>query len=122
MGGHGIGCLMVPAPLEGVRENHSDFPGPTSAYQRFQTGGRTPVAGTRANPTPTWWRLVLHPNPIITANWNASSGQRWLAPVGGGIGKCFQLGSKPLALSFHHYVNVVKPEGAPDGLFRVELL
>jgi len=57
--------------------------------------------------------------PIITANWNASSGQKWLVPVGGGIGKDFKLGSKPFSLSVQGFINVVKPEGAPDWSFRI---
>jgi len=61
-------------------------------------------------------------NPIITANWNASSGQRWLVPIGGGIGKGFQLGSQPVALSVHGYFNAIKPEGAPDGLVRIDFV
>jgi hypothetical protein len=61
-------------------------------------------------------------NPIITANWKASSGQRWLVPVGGGIGKRFELGSKSVALSIHYYANVVRPKGAPSGLFRVDIV
>ena len=61
-------------------------------------------------------------NPIITANWNASSGQRWLIPIGGGIGKRFELGSRQIALSVHAYGNVVKPQGAPDGLFRIDFV
>jgi hypothetical protein len=61
-------------------------------------------------------------NPIITANWESKSGQRWLVPVGGGLGKRFEVGSKAVALSAHYYVNVIKPEGAPDGLFRVDVV
>ena len=66
------------------------------------------------------WYFIY--NPIITANWNASSGQRWLIPVGGGIGKLFEIGSKAVALSAHYYFNVIKPEGAPDGLLRIALV
>ena len=61
-------------------------------------------------------------NPIITANWNASSAQRWLVPVGGGVGKRFEIGSKAFALSAHYYFNVIKPEGAPDGLVRIDVV
>ena len=61
-------------------------------------------------------------NPIITANWNASSGERWLVPIGGGIGKRFTIGSRVFAVSGHAYFNVIKPEGAPDGLFRVDVV
>ena len=61
-------------------------------------------------------------NPIITSNWNASSDQRWLIPIGGGVGKRFNFGSHVFALSAHTYFNVIKPEGAPDGLFRIDLV
>ena len=61
-------------------------------------------------------------NPIITANWNVSSGQQWLIPVGGGIGKRFEIGSKAVAVSAHYYFNAIKPEGAPDGLLRIDLV
>lgn len=61
-------------------------------------------------------------NPIITANWNASSGGRWLVPIGGGVGKRFELGSKTVAVAVHAYFNVIKPEGAPDGLVRIDLV
>src|ERR1700733_13029548 len=33
--------------------------------------------------------------PIITANWNAPSGNVWLVPVGGGIGRIMRLGFPP---------------------------
>ena len=61
-------------------------------------------------------------NPIITANWNATSSQRWLVPIGGGIGRRFQVGGRAFALSVHSYFNVVKPEGAPSGLVRVDMV
>jgi hypothetical protein len=66
------------------------------------------------------WYLTS--NPIITANANASSGQRWVVPLGGGIGKRFDLGSSEIAVAVHAYANVIKPDGAPDGLFRVDLV
>jgi hypothetical protein len=61
-------------------------------------------------------------NPIITANWNASSGQQWLIPLGAGIGRRFEIGSLPFALAVHYYYHVIKPDGAPDGLFRVDFI
>src|SRR4029077_20679445 len=33
----------------------------------------------------------LNTSPIITANWNATSGQKWTVPVGGGIGRVFKI-------------------------------
>jgi hypothetical protein len=61
-------------------------------------------------------------NPIITANWNQSSGQRWLIPIGGGIGKSFEIGARQFAISVHGYYHAVKPDGAPKGLFRIALV
>ena len=60
-------------------------------------------------------------SPIITANWNVESDQRWLVPLGGGVGREFDLFSKPASLSFEAYSNVVKPDGAPDSVFRIAL-
>ncbi len=60
-------------------------------------------------------------SPIITANWNAESDQRWLVPLGGGVGKSFKLFSKPANLSLEAYSNVIKPDGAPDSVFRIAL-
>jgi len=60
-------------------------------------------------------------SPIITANWNAESDQRWLVPLGGGVGKTFKLFSKPANLSLEAYSNVIKPDGAPDSMFRIAL-
>ena len=58
-------------------------------------------------------------SPIITANWNAPAGQKWLVPVGGGIGRRFNVGSAQMAFSVQAYANLIRPEGAPDGLIRV---
>ncbi len=60
-------------------------------------------------------------SPIITANWKAESDQRWLVPLGGGVGKSFKLFSTPASLSLEAYSNVIKPDGAPDNVFRIAL-
>jgi hypothetical protein len=39
---------------------------------------------------PAGW--YLSSVPIITANWEASSGNTWTVPMGGGVGKLFRLG------------------------------
>jgi hypothetical protein len=58
--------------------------------------------------------------PIITANWNASSGQRWLIPVGGGLGRHF-LARRPFNVTLQFYSNVVRPDGAPRSVIRFGL-
>jgi len=61
-------------------------------------------------------------NPIITANWKAESGQQWLIPLGAGIGRRFDIGALPVAFAVHYYYHIIKPDGAPDGLFRVDII
>ena len=56
--------------------------------------------------------------PIITANWNAPSGQRWLVPLGGGVGRSFDFRPTRMNLSFEVFANVIKPDGAPDWVAR----
>lgn len=63
------------------------------------------------------WFFVY--SPIITANWDASSGQKWLVPLGGGIGKSFEFNTTSINISFQAYVNAIKPAGAPDSVFRI---
>jgi hypothetical protein len=62
-----------------------------------------------------WFLLYA---PIITANWNASSSQRWLVPLGLGFGRTFVIG-KPVNISLQYYSNVVRPDGAPSHVFRL---
>jgi hypothetical protein len=40
--------------------------------------------------------LVSDQLPIITANWNATSGNRWNFPIGGGIGKILKIDDQPI--------------------------
>jgi hypothetical protein len=61
-------------------------------------------------------------NPTITANWDVSSGRRWLVPVGGGIGKVLTLGNTTMAVSVHYYYSAIRQDTAPKGLFRVALV
>jgi len=63
------------------------------------------------------WFVVT--NPIITANWNAASGQKWLVPIGGGLGRALSTDHVPINLSFQAYWNAIRPDGAPDWLMRV---
>jgi hypothetical protein len=52
--------------------------------------------------------------PIITANWKASSGERWLVPVGGGIGKVLRIGRLGLSLDTQAFGYPERPAGAPS--------
>ena len=37
--------------------------------------------------------------PIITANWDAASSERWTVPIGGGVGKIIKIDKQPINLS-----------------------
>lgn len=64
--------------------------------------------------------LYLTMAPIITANWEASSGQQWLVPFGLGIGKIVKIGGKlPLNLQVSGFYNAIRPDNAPDWSLRV---
>lgn len=48
--------------------------------------------------------------PLITADWNAESANRWTVPLGGGVGRVFRLeGKKAVAVDFGAYYNVERP-------------
>jgi len=59
--------------------------------------------------------------PIITANWEADSGQRWTVPVGGGVGKIFRVGSQPMNAQVQTFYNVDKPDSVGDWSLRIQL-
>lgn len=58
--------------------------------------------------------------PIITVNWKAESGQKWIVPFGAGVGKVAFLGKLPVNTQIGAYVNVVKPDIGPDWQFRIQ--
>jgi hypothetical protein len=54
--------------------------------------------------------------PIITANWNAVSGQQWTVPVGGGFGRVFKIDGQAYNASAQAYYNAVRPNNTADGI------
>lgn len=61
-------------------------------------------------------------SPIITANWQAKSGQQWLVPVGGGAGRVVRLGTLPVNLSLAAYYNALRPSGiGPEWVLRAQV-
>ncbi len=72
---------------------------------------------------PHGWYLTTA--PIITANWEATSDERWTVPLGAGVGKIVKLGKLPLNVQLSAYYNVVTPDtfGADWQLrFQVQFL
>jgi hypothetical protein len=65
------------------------------------------------------WYLTFQ--PTITANWNAPSGNVWLLPFGGGVGRIMRLGSQPVNASIQAYVNVKRPDLFPSPTWQLKL-
>ena len=59
--------------------------------------------------------------PIITANWQADSGDTWTVPLGGGVGKIFHLGRLPVNTQASAYYNVETPKYGPDWQLRLQV-
>ena len=57
---------------------------------------------------PEGWYLTT--SPLITADWEADSKNRWTVPVGGGFGRIFKIGSQPVNAQLTAYDNVVSPK------------
>jgi hypothetical protein len=63
----------------------------------------------------------VNSTPIITADWQAASGQQWTVPLGAGFGKLTFVGGKlPLNLQTQLYYNIVSPDFGPDWQWRVQ--
>ncbi len=65
--------------------------------------------------------LYLTSSPVVTANWEADSGDKWTVPLGGGAGKIFHLGKLPVNTSLAAYYNVITPDYGPDWQIRAQI-
>jgi hypothetical protein len=65
------------------------------------------------------WYLTS--SPIITANWETGHGDRWTVPVGGGFGRVFKIGERPVNMQLAAYYNVARPTGAADWQLRAQV-
>ena len=65
------------------------------------------------------WYITLQ--PVLTANWMASSGNVWTVPFGGGIGRIMKLGFQPVNLSAQFYGNAVTPAGGSPWSMRLQI-
>lgn len=61
---------------------------------------------------PQGW--FLYSNSTITADWLSPSSGRWTVPVGGGVGKVFNIGQQPVSISFQGIENVIHPDNSPS--------
>ena len=60
-------------------------------------------------------------SPIITANWEASRGNVWTVPFGGGIGRIMKFGAQPVSLVAQFYGNAVHPANTPAWTMRLQI-
>ena len=65
--------------------------------------------------------LYLTTAPIITANWQADSGDTWTVPLGGGVGKIFHAGKLPVNTQLAAYYNVETPTFGSDWQLRFQV-
>lgn len=65
--------------------------------------------------------LYLTSAPIITANWKAENSQRWVVPLGGGVGKIFHIGKLPVNTQLSAYYNVVTPDNGANWQIRAQI-
>lgn len=65
--------------------------------------------------------FYLNTSPNLITQWNRPSGERWLVPIGLGIGKFFSTGSQKWNGQLAGYWNVVRPDEAPQWNLRFTL-
>ncbi len=63
----------------------------------------------------------LTTSPLIAANWEASSGNKWTVPLGGGFGKIFRIGKQPVNAQVQGFYNVEIPEFGAEWTLRAQL-
>lgn len=63
----------------------------------------------------------LSTGPVITANWESDSSNRWTVPVGGGVGRLVKFGKQPVDLKLAAYYNVEKPQHNPDWSLQLQV-
>jgi hypothetical protein len=68
---------------------------------------------------PNSW--YLSSAPIVTANWTAESGDQWIVPFGGTVGKIFKIGKQAINAQAGGFYNAVKPDGAANFQTRFQL-
>ncbi len=76
--------------LGGIVQNYFGIAGPSDASDLNLFYSQLFVTKSLSN---GWY---VNTAPIITANWEADSGNEWTIPIGAGAGKLFRLGKLPL--------------------------
>jgi hypothetical protein len=67
---------------------------------------------------PRGWYLTT--SPSILANWDANPEDRWLVPIGGGLGRVYQLGPLRMSTTLESYYHAASPAIGPDWQLRLQ--
>jgi hypothetical protein len=59
--------------------------------------------------------------PIITADWEASSGNVWTVPFGGGVGRIMKIGNQPVNIQTEFFGNAKYPTGGSPWGMRLQI-
>ena len=59
--------------------------------------------------------------PIITANWEASRGNVWTVPYGGGVGRIMKIGNQPVNIQAEFFGNAKHPTGDSPWGMRLQI-
>lgn len=57
--------------------------------------------------------------PVMTADGSLHGGDRWMGPVGGGIGRVFKCGDQPITPPGQLFTNVVRRAGAASWILQM---
>ncbi|WP_297097590.1 hypothetical protein [uncultured Draconibacterium sp.] len=64
----------------------------------------------------------LNSAPVITANWEADSGNQWTIPLGAGFGRLFTIGQQPVNAQLGWYNYIEKPVNGPENELRFQVV
>jgi hypothetical protein len=108
----GVGAVALSMPgswvVGGLLQNIWSYAGPDSARS---VNKMTFQYFINYNFDKGWY---LTSTPIITANWEADSDNRWTVPVGGGFGRLVKLGQQPVDFKLQAFSNVESTDNGPD--------
>ena len=65
------------------------------------------------------WYLTS--SPIVTADWEKQRAERWVVPVGGGVGKIVRVGALPVNIYAQFFSNVEHPQGTTPWSARLQI-
>jgi hypothetical protein len=61
---------------------------------------------------PKGW--FIYSNATTSGNWLADNDNRWTVPVGGGVGRVFNIAKQSVSLSAQLFYNAIRPSNGPE--------